>query len=193
LLGDDQSGQIQEIGFTLYTELLERAVAALKSGKVPELETPMDYGPEVDLQAAALIPEDYLPDIHARLVLYKRIANTETTEDLRELQVEMIDRFGLLPEPVKTLFSVTELKQQAGKLGVKKIDANAGGGRIVFTANPILNAEALIRLIQTEAQCYKFDGTDKLRFIKPFSDTGQKLEFISGLLGKLAPETAVRL
>jgi len=190
LLGDEQSGQIQEIGFTLYTELLERAVAALKSGKATDLEAPMDRGPEVDLQTAALIPADYLPDIHARLVLYKRIANTETQEDLRELQIEMIDRFGLLPEPVKTLFSVTELKQQAEKLGVKKIDANDGGGRIVFTANPTLNTEQLIKLIQTEAQCYKFDGADKLRFIKPFSDTEQKLEFISELLGKLTPETA---
>ncbi|WP_411725736.1 transcription-repair coupling factor [Methyloglobulus sp.] len=189
LLGDEQSGQIQEIGFTLYTELLERAVAALKSGKVADLEAPMERGPEVDLQTAALIPADYLPDIHARLVLYKRIANTETEEDLRELQVEMIDRFGLLPEPIKTLFSVTELKQQAAKLGIKKIDANAGGGRIVFTANPTLNTEELIRLIQTEAQCYKFDGADKLRFIKPFSDTEQKLWFISGLLRKLTPET----
>jgi transcription-repair coupling factor (superfamily II helicase) len=190
LLGDEQSGQIQEIGFTLYTELLERAVAALKSGKAADLEAPMDRGPEVDLQTAALIPADYLPDIHARLVLYKRIANTGTQKDLRELQVEMIDRFGLLPEPVKTLFSVTELKQQAEKLGVKKIDANAGGGRIVFTANPTLNTEELIRLIQTETQCYKFDGTDKLRFIKPFSDIEQKLEFISALLRKLMPETA---
>ncbi len=186
LLGDEQSGQIQEIGFTLYTELLERAVNALKSGKVPELETPMDYGPEVDIQAAALIPEDYLPDIHARLVLYKRIANTETQEDLRELQIEMIDRFGLLPEATKTLFAVTELKQQAAKLGVKKIDANAGGGRIVFTATPAINTDQLIKLIQTEAQCYKFDGTDKLRFIKPFTDTEQKLEFIVELLGKLS-------
>ncbi|MEQ1739196.1 MAG: transcription-repair coupling factor [Methyloglobulus sp.] len=190
LLGDEQSGQIQEIGFTLYTELLERAVNALKSGKAADLEAPMDKGPEVDLQTAALIPADYLPDIHARLVLYKRIANTESTEDLRELQIEMIDRFGLLPDPVKTLFSVTELKQQAEKLGVKKIDANAGGGRIVFTANPTLNTEQLIKLIQTEAQCYKFDGADKLRFIKPFTDTEQKLEFIGELLKKLTPETA---
>lgn len=190
LLGDEQSGQIQEIGFTLYTELLERAVNALKSGKAADLEAPMDKGPEVDLQTAALIPADYLPDIHARLVLYKRIANTESTEDLRELQIEMIDRFGLLPDPVKTLFSITELKQQAEKLGVKKIDANAGGGRIVFTANPTLNTEQLIKLIQTEAQCYKFDGADKLRFIRPFTNTEQKLEFIGGLLNKLTPETA---
>ncbi|WP_235557283.1 transcription-repair coupling factor [Methyloglobulus morosus] len=191
LLGDEQSGQIQEIGFTLYTELLERAVDALKSGKIPELDAPMDNGPEVDLQAAALIPEDYLPDIHARLVLYKRIANTETAEDLRELQVEMIDRFGLLPDAVKTLFAVTELKQKAAKLGVKKIDANAGGGRVVFNANPTINAEALIGLIQKEAQVYKFDGADKLRFIKSFGETEQKLEFIGALLGKLTPEMGV--
>ncbi|MGR8998304.1 MAG: transcription-repair coupling factor [Gammaproteobacteria bacterium] len=188
LLGDDQSGQIQEIGFTMYTDLLERAVNALKSGKQPELDTPMDRGAEVDLQTAALIPEDYLPDIQARLVLYKRIASAETPADLHELQVEMIDRFGLLPEPVKTLFSATELKQKAEKLGIRKIEANAGGGRIIFTAEPNINAEQLITLIQTQAQCYKFDGADKLRFIKPFETTGQKLEFINGLLEKLALE-----
>jgi len=186
LLGDDQSGQIQEIGFTLYTELLERAVSALKSGKQPELDTPIDNGPEVDLQTAALIPEDFLPDIHARLVLYKRISSAETLEDLRELQIEMIDRFGLLPEPVKTLFSVTELKQQAEKLGVKKIDANEGGGRIIFNSNPKINTEQLIKLIQTQAQRYKFDGADKLRFITAFESTEQKLSFISNLLTMLS-------
>ncbi|TAN68083.1 MAG: transcription-repair coupling factor [Methylobacter sp.] len=192
LLGDDQSGQIQEIGFTLYTELLERAVNALKSGKQPELEAPMDRGPEVDLQTSALIPEDYLPDIHGRLVLYKRISNTETKEDLRELQVEMIDRFGLFPEQVKTLFSVAELKQQAEKLGIKKIEANAGGGRIIFSATPTINTDQLISLIQTQAQCYKFDGADKLRFIKPFETTEQKLEFITELLDKLTLKSAVK-
>lgn len=191
LLGDDQSGQIQEIGFTLYTELLERAVSALKSGKQPELEAPMDRGPEVDLQTSALIPEDYLPDIHGRLVLYKRISNTETKDDLRELQVEMIDRFGLFPEPVKTLFSVAELKQQAEKMGVKKIEANAGGGRIIFSATPNIDTGQLISLIQTQAQLYKFDGADKLRFIKPFETTEQKLEFISELLAKLTIKPAL--
>ncbi|CAG7857302.1 partial Transcription-repair-coupling factor, partial [biofilm metagenome] len=189
LLGEDQSGQIQEIGFTLYTELLERAVNALKSGKVPELETAIENGPEVDLQAAALIPEDYLPDIHARLVLYKRIASADTLDDLRELQVEMIDRFGLLPEQTKTLFSITELKQMAAKLGVKKIDANTQGGRILFNASPAINTDMLIKLIQTEAKVFKFDGTDKLRFNQTFNNTEEKLQFISGLLRKLIPET----
>jgi transcription-repair coupling factor (superfamily II helicase) len=186
LLGDDQSGQIQEIGFTLYTELLDRAVNALKSGKQPELDTPMDRGAEVDLQAPALIPEDYLPDIHARLVLYKRISSTDTQDELRELQVEMIDRFGLLPEPVKTLFSVTALKQNSEKLGIKKIEANAGGGRIIFGSEPKINAEQLINLIQTQAQFYKFDGADKLRFIKSFETTEEKIAFISELMNKLS-------
>lgn len=186
LLGDDQSGQIQEIGFTLYTELLQRAVDALKSGKQPELDTPMDKGPEVDLQSAALIPEDYLPDIHARLVLYKRISSAETLDDLRDLQIEMIDRFGLLPEPVKTLFSVTELKQQAEKLGIKKIDAHAAGGRIIFTATPTINTGQLIMLIQTQAQVYKLDGADKLKFSQPLADVEQRVDFIRDLLKKLA-------
>jgi len=189
LLGDDQSGQIQEIGFTLYTELLDRAVNALKSGKQPELDTPMDRGAEVDLQAAALIPEDYLPDIHGRLVLYKRISSTDTQAELHDLQVEMIDRFGLLPESVKTLFSVTALKQKAEKLGIKKIEANSGGGRIIFSSEPKINAEQLINLIQTQAQCYKFDGSDKLRFIKPFETTEQKIDFVVNLLDKLSIES----
>ncbi len=186
LLGEGQSGQIQEIGFTLYTELLERAVKALKSGKQPELDTPMDIGPEVDLQCQALIPADYLPDVHARLVLYKRIANAESEDELRELQIEMIDRFGLLPEPVKNLFNITGLKQQAALLGVKKIDASDAGGRIVFNSEPRIDTEQLILLIQTDAQRYKFDGADKLRFVQQFTETEEKLQFVSALLDKLS-------
>ncbi len=186
LLGDGQSGQIQEIGFTLYTELLERAVNALKSGEHPELDAPMETGPEVDLQTQTLIPDDYLPDIHARLVLYKRIASTETEQELRDLKVEMIDRFGLLPDAVKALFSVTELKQLAQPLGVKKIDMHVAGGRIVFNSEPKINTEALISLIQTQPQRYQFDGSNKLRFTKAFEFIDEKIEFITDLLNKLA-------
>jgi len=187
LLGDGQSGQIQEIGFTLYTELLERAVDALKSGKQPELDAPLEMGPEVDLQEQALIPEDYLPDIHARLVLYKRISSAENDQELRALKVEMIDRFGLLPDAVKVLFSVTALKQQAEPLGIKKIDAHIAGGRIIFGTEPKINTEQLIRLIQTQAQCYKFDGVDKLRFTKEFDGVEEKIDFIITLLNELTP------
>lgn len=187
LLGDGQSGQIQEIGFTLYTELLERAVEALKSGKQPELDAPMDVGPEVDLQAQALIPEDYLPDIHARLVLYKRISSADTQDDLRALRVEMIDRFGLLPDAVKTLFSITELKQQASPLGIKKIDAHLAGGRIMFGSEPKINTEQLINLIQTQPQCYKLEGGDKLKFTQDFDTVEQKVGFLTALLNELTP------
>jgi transcription-repair coupling factor (superfamily II helicase) len=189
LLGEDQSGQIQEIGFTLYTELLERAIEALKSGKQPELDAPLETGPEVDVQAPALIPEDYLPDIHARLVLYKRIANCENNEDLRALQVEMIDRFGLLPEAVKTLFSVTALKQQAEQMGIKKVEAHAAGGRIIFGSKPQIKTEQLIELIQTQNQVYTFDGADKLRFGLPLETVEERLEFLQKLLRQLAVET----
>ncbi len=189
LLGDEQSGQIQEIGFTLYTELLERAIKAIKSGKQPELDAPLDSGPEVDLQTAALIPSDYLPDIHARLVLYKRISSAETSDDLRALKVEMIDRFGLLPDQVKALFSITELKQQAEPLGIKKIEAHTNGGRIVFTASPQIDAGELIKMIQTESQCYKFDGADKLRFTYTFKDLEDKVMFLEKLLVRVGPKS----
>ncbi|MGY6276155.1 transcription-repair coupling factor [Methylomonas sp. MgM2] len=189
LLGDEQSGQIQEIGFTLYTELLERAVKALKSGKQPELDAPLDLGPEVDLQVAALIPEDYLPDIHARLVLYKRIASAEHEDDLRKLKIEMIDRFGLLPDPVKALFAITELKQQAANLGIKKIESHSGGGRIVFSANPQIDTAELIRMIQSQSQVYKFDGADKLRFSYTFKDMEDKVAFLQKLLVRLESKT----
>ncbi len=188
LLGDGQSGQIQEIGFTLYTELLDRAVKALKSGKQPELDAPMHSGTEVDLQVAALIPEDYLPDIHARLVLYKRISSTETKDELRDLQVEMIDRFGLLPEQVKVLFATTELKQQAKTIGIKKIDVYNEGGRLLFNAEPKLNMQQLLILIQTQAHIYKFEGGDKLRFTQKFATTEEKIAFVSALLTQLSDE-----
>ncbi len=190
LLGEGQSGQIQEIGFSLYTELLERAVNALKSGDQPELDVSLDTGPEVDLQTAALIPEDYLPDIHARLVLYKRIASAETQDDLHALKVEMIDCFGLLPEPVKVLFSITELKQRAVEMGIKKIEVNNAGGRIIFSSEPHINTIALIDLIQTQAQCYKFDGADKLRFTQTFENLDSKLDFLDRLLKQLTVEAA---
>ncbi|MDD1621991.1 MAG: transcription-repair coupling factor [Methylococcaceae bacterium] len=189
LLGDEQSGQIQEIGFTMYTELLERAVKALQSGKQPELDAPLDTGPEVDLQIAALIPEDYLPDIHARLVLYKRISSAETEDDLRKLKIEMIDRFGLLPDQVKALFAITELKQQAAHLGIKKIEAHGTGGRIMFSTSPQIDAGELITMIQSQSQVYKFDGADKLRFTHTFKDMEDKVAFLEKLLIRLGPKS----
>ncbi len=186
LLGEAQSGQIHEVGFTLYMDLLERAVRALKAGTVPELDRPLDHGPEIDLQSPALIPDDYLPDVHSRLILYKRIASASDEGELRELQVEMIDRFGLLPAPVKTLFRVTGLKLRATPVGVKKIEAGPTGGRIAFGPQPKIDPVKLVRLIQQQSGIYKLDGKDKLRFVKELPDVGARADEVEGLLEKIA-------
>ena len=163
LLGDEQSGQIQEIGFGLYTELLERAVRALKSGKVPDFDLTSEHETEVELHLPALIPDDYLPDVHTRLTLYKRIASARNEDSLRDLQVEMIDRFGLLPDATKQLFAVAGLKLMATPLGVRKLDFGPNGGRIVFRDKPEVDPMAIIRLIQKLPRVYKLEGQDKLR------------------------------
>ena len=186
LLGDEQSGQIQEIGFTLYTELLERAVAALKAGREPELEQPLNHGPEVDLHVPALIPDDYLPDVHARLILYKRIASAADESELRELQVEMIDRFGLLPDPVKQLFSITALKLRAVPLGIRKIDAGEAGGRLIFGPEPDVDPATIIQLIQGQPQHYSLDGPDKIRFRFDMANVAVRIASVDRLLDNLS-------
>ncbi|MFZ4791192.1 MAG: transcription-repair coupling factor [Candidatus Competibacteraceae bacterium] len=185
LLGEQQSGQIHEVGFTLYMELLERAVTALKAGNIPQLDRPLDHGPEIDLQSPALIPDDYLPDVHSRLILYKRIASANDEGELRELQVEMIDRFGLLPAPVKTLFRATGLKLRAMPMGIKKIEAGPNGGRIRFGPEPNLDPVKLVRLIQQQPKVYKLDGKDKLRFIRELPDVESRAMAVEGLLEKI--------
>ncbi|HYQ39654.1 MAG TPA: transcription-repair coupling factor, partial [Pseudomonas sp.] len=135
LLGEGQSGQIQAVGFTLYMEMLERAVKAIRKGEQPNLEQPLGGGPEINLRLPALIPDDYLPDVNARLILYKRIASAADESALNELQVEMIDRFGLLPEPAKNLMRLTLLKLQAEQLGIAKVEAGPQGGRLEFAAH----------------------------------------------------------
>ncbi len=192
LLGDEQSGQIHEIGFTLYMELLERAVKALKSGQTPDLDHPLDHGPEIDLQVPALIPDDYLPDVHARLIMYKRIASARSADELRELQVEMIDRFGLLPEPVKTLFRITALKLTATPIGIRKIEAGPRGGRIVFGPEPNINLPKLLELVQKQHVTYKLDGQDKLRINREMPNTEARLREVEGLLETVGVEKSAR-
>jgi len=185
LLGDGQSGQIHEVGFTLYTELLERAVKALKSGEEPDLDKPLDHGPEIELQIPALIPEDYLPDIHSRLVLYKRIASAKNNEQLKDIQVEMIDRFGLLPTSAKNLINVTELKIKAAMMGIIKIDASDKGGRLLFDDQPNINPINIINLIQEKPDAYKLDGKNKLRFFMALEDNNKRFKAIEDLLDLL--------
>ncbi|MCU7796039.1 MAG: transcription-repair coupling factor [Candidatus Thiodiazotropha sp. (ex Myrtea spinifera)] len=185
LLGDEQSGQIHEIGFSLYTELLERAVAALKSGRQPELDRPLDHGTEIELNIPALLPEDYLPDVHSRLVLYKRIASAANEDELRELQVEMIDRFGLLPQATKNLFEITELKLRAHPLGIRKIEAGPKGARLLFEETPKVDPAKLIALIQSKPHTYRLDGGDKLRFIADLDLPDKRIGKMHDLLDTL--------
>jgi transcription-repair coupling factor (superfamily II helicase) len=164
LLGDEQSGQIEEIGYNLYMELLERAVAGLKAGKPADLEKPLHAGPEVELHLPALIPEDYVPDVHLRLVLYKRVAGAESREELDELKVELIDRFGPLPPYAQSLFRMAQIKLRAAQLGIRKIDAGATGGYFIFDQDNKIDTRRVLKLILTRPKDYRLDGPLKLRF-----------------------------
>ncbi len=186
LLGEEQSGQINEIGFSLYSELLERAVKALQDGKEPELERPLLHGSEVDLGVPALLPDDYLPDIHSRLQIYKRIANANSLEQLDELQVEMIDRFGLLPEMAKNLFTITELKLRLTPLGISKVELGPKGGRITFVAEPNIDPIRLIELIQKQPRQYQLDAQQRLRIQGELPDIDARLALLEKLLRQLS-------
>ncbi len=185
LLGDEQSGQIHEVGFSLYMDLLERAVQALKAGRTPELDRPLSHGAEIDLGLPALLPSDYLPDVHARLVMYKRIASAATANDLKELQVEMIDRFGLLPEPAKNLLEITELKLKVQSYGIRKIEAGPASGRILFDESPTIDPGNLIRLIQQKPKEFKLDGSDKLRFYRDMAEPQRRLRQVNEVVVQL--------
>jgi transcription-repair coupling factor (superfamily II helicase) len=185
LLGEDQSGQMQQIGFTLYTELLERAVKSLKQGIDPDLQTASHHGTEIDMHVAALIPDDYLPDVHTRLVMYKRIANARSDIELKDIQVEMIDRFGLLSEQIKNLFAITSLKLKATPLEILSIDFSDNGGRMVFGEKPNLDPVKIIHLIQNESTLYKLDGNSKLRLLKKEQDFNRQISYLDKLLDHL--------
>ncbi|MBK1643321.1 transcription-repair coupling factor [Thiocapsa imhoffii] len=185
LLGDEQSGQIHEVGFSLYMDLLERAVQALKAGRTPELDRPLSHGAEIDLGVPAILPNDYLPDVHARLVMYKRIASATSTAELKELQVEMIDRFGLLPEPARNLIAITQLKLEVQPHGIRKIEAGPMSGRILFEEHPKVDPTNLIRLVQQRPKEFKLDGADTLRFYCDMSDPAQRITHIGRIIGQL--------
>jgi transcription-repair coupling factor (superfamily II helicase) len=190
LLGEEQSGQIEEVGFSLYTDMLDRAVRALKSGKVPDFDLTSEHEAEVELHLPALIPDDYLPDVNTRLTLYKRIASARDEDELRELQVEMIDRFGLLPDPVKHLFAATALKLAATPLGIRKLDIGANGGRVIFRPKPSIDPMTVIRMIQSQPRVYALDGQDKLKFKMDLSGAVERLRAATDLLTMLGKRKA---
>lgn len=185
LLGDNQSGHIHTIGFALYSELIEQAVKSLREGKTLNLDQPLRSGTEVNLHCPALIPEDYLPDVHARLVIYKRIANARGARALDELQVEMIDRFGLLPQATKNLFAVTALKLLAEPLGIHKIDLHEQGGRIEFDTDTPVQPQHLVALIQSAPHSFKLEGANLLRVKLPLETHEQRMNKTHELLDLL--------
>ena len=188
LLGDGQSGQIQSIGFSLYMDMLDRAVKSIQAGKEPNLDQPLGGQIEVNLRIPALIPDDYLPDVHTRLIMYKRLAGAKDEEELRELQVEMIDRFGLLPEQTKNLVRVTQLKLQATTLGVEKLEASAVGGRIEFSADTRVDPLSIVKLVQTQPHIFRLEGANKLKFKLDLELADDRLNTITRLLELITPK-----
>ena len=185
LLGNEQSGQIESIGFSLYMELLDAAVKALKEGREPSLDELTQQHADIELRIPALLPEDYLGDVNMRLSFYKRIAAAESKQELDELKVELIDRFGLLPDAAKNLLQIAELRLQVEALKVLRIDAGTQGGFIEFAPSAKVDPEKFIRLIQKEPIVYRFDGPLKFKFIKDLTETNVRLAFVVELVKTL--------
>ncbi len=172
LLGESQSGAIDEVGFTMYSEFLNRSIATIKSMDTSpavnlDLEKPTF---EINLHIPTLFPDAYLPDVHLRLTMYKRISNVTSSEQLRELEIEAIDRFGLLPQPAKMLFRLTELRLRLAPLGIVRVDIGPKGGRIVFEENPNIDPGRLIELLHSDPDKYQMANSTTLKLIDDFSD-----------------------
>ncbi|MBN7769557.1 transcription-repair coupling factor [Marinobacter daepoensis] len=188
LLGEEQSGQIESIGFTLYMQLLDEAVKAIRDGRTPNAELPLSHGTEMNLRIPAIIPDDYLPDVHNRLMLYKRIASVKDDEALKELQVEMIDRFGLLPEPAKNLIRQTQLRLMAEALGMVKVDAGKEWVRLEFGTSTPVDPLELVKKVQSAPDRYRLEGANSFRFRLNDDSTDGKLDAIASMLAELAPD-----
>ena len=184
VLGESQSGEMQEIGFSLYTDMLNAAIKSLKQGHEPDMAHPLGVTTEINLHTPALLPSDYCGDIHQRLILYKRLANCSTAEELDDLHQELIDRFGLLPQAAQTLLDSHRLRIAAKPLGISKVDASSEAIQIQFIPNPPIDAMRIISLIQSKRH-YKLIGQDKLRIELKFSDLGQRVIAIKHFFNEL--------
>jgi transcription-repair coupling factor (superfamily II helicase) len=187
LLGEEQSGQIQAIGFSLYMDMLDRAVNAMRKGELIDLDQALRSSVDINLRIPALIPDDYLGDVHARLILYKRIANAGTDDELDQLQIEMIDRFGLLPVATQQLFKVTHLKLLAESLGIAKIEANKEFVRIEFNSKTRVDPFTLVQLVQSQPQKYRLEGAQHLKCLGDMLEPNERLQSAFQLLHRLTP------
>lgn len=186
LLGEAQSGNIQTIGFQLYMDLLDETVKTLKSGEPLNFTTAFKRETEIDFQIPAFIPDPFIPDVHSRLVLYKRVSHCKTKDALEDLMVEMIDRFGPLPIQTQNLFKITKLKLRAASLGICKIDANIKGVRLEFIAKPFVDPAKILHLIQKFPNQYRLEGPEKLRFIQDLSDSQLRITKVAELLDSIS-------
>ena len=185
LLGERQSGELAEIGVNLYLEMLDRAVRALKAGKEPQLDQPLAAATEIELRVPALLPESYIADVHLRLTLYKRIAAASTDQDLDDLHAELIDRFGPLPEPGKSLLQSARLRLLARALGVRKLELGELGGYLLFEPVNQADPRKVIERVQKQPRDFRLDGPLKLRILRDFDTVAERFEFAGRLLREL--------
>ncbi|NOT18971.1 MAG: transcription-repair coupling factor [Sideroxydans sp.] len=184
VLGESQSGEMQEIGFSLYNDMLAAAIASLKQGKEPDMTHPLGVTTEINLHTPALLPNEYCGDIHQRLVIYKRLANCNTQEDLDDMQQELIDRFGLLPEPAQTLLDSHRLRIMAKPLGISKVDASSDSIVIQFIPEPPIDPMKIITMIQSKRHI-KMSGQDKLKIDLKYGDLQQRVLAIKNFFNEL--------
>jgi transcription-repair coupling factor (superfamily II helicase) len=177
VLGESQSGNMQEVGFDLYTQMLNAAVRALRSGREPNLLAPLAVVTEINLHVPALLPTDYVADVHHRLSQYKKLASCDTEDALVALQEELIDRYGKLPEPGRALLETHRLRLAAERIGVKKIDASGEAILITFVPNPPLDPAKLIALIQRD-RTMRLAGPEKLRIDAKTPDLDTRLQLL---------------
>src|SRR5258706_3262753 len=188
-LGEQQSGELTEVGLTLYLDMLEQAVSAFRAGREPQLERPLASVSEVDLHVPAFLPEDFVPDVHLRLALYQRIA-AATALELQDMGGELVDRFGPLPQPASHLLQLASLRLGARALGIRRMELGPQGGSVQFeTANQV-DAATVIGLIQRPAHDYRMDGPLKLRFTRGLSGISARFAFAGQLLQDLAGPAA---
>ena len=184
ILGEGQSGEMIQVGFTLYTEMLKQAVRDLKKGRQPDLDAPLGITTEIKLHSPALLPESYCPDIHERLVLYKRLAVCETVQQINAIHEELIDRFGLPEQPVKTLIESHHLRLAAKELGIDAIDATSEAVTITFGKHHQIDPTEIILLIQTDKK-YRLAGADKLKFTAQMEDVETRIKTVKSVLKTL--------
>ncbi|CAG0992093.1 partial Transcription-repair-coupling factor, partial [Anaerolineales bacterium] len=185
VLGESQSGEMQEIGFSLYTDMLNAAITSLRQGHEPDMAHPLGVTTEINLHTPALLPDDYCGDIHQRLVIYKRLANCNSLEELDEMHQELIDRFGLLPPPAHALLDCHRLRILAKPLGIIKVDASSEAIQIQFVPNPPIDPMKIITLIQRKRH-YKLSGQDKLKIELKYNDIAQRVLAIKNFYNELS-------